>query len=156
MKLKPQGEVVRRERLVSVGSLHALRATRSTGEGVPKVDCGMKYADSIADVVRGMAARLESRAEVAAGLHGRLELTERAQSTLADERRQALRDLEEERERRELCPNGGAKTCAWSWRCSGERENLPRAPVLPRPAPAPAEAQAATGGPGRGSLVVVA
>lgn len=60
MKLKPQGEVVRRERLVSVGSLHALRATRSTGEGVPKVDCGMKYADSIADVVREMAARLES------------------------------------------------------------------------------------------------
>lgn len=109
-----------------------------------------KYADSIADVVREMAARLESRAEVAAGLHGRLELTERAQSTIADERCQALRNLEEKRERRDLWPNGGAKTSAWSWRCSGEHENPPRAPVLPRPAPAPTEAQVATGGRGGG------
>lgn len=42
LEAKPQGEVVRRERLASVGSLHALRATRSTGEGVSEVDCGMK------------------------------------------------------------------------------------------------------------------
>ena len=43
-----------------------------------------------------MAARLESRAEEAAGLRVRLELTERARSTLVDERRQASRELEEE------------------------------------------------------------
>lgn len=83
-----------------------------------------------------MAARLESRAEVAAGLHGRLELTERAQSTLADERCQALRNLEEKRERRDLWPNGGAKTSAWSWRCSGEHEN-PQGPRFCRPPPRP-------------------
>ena len=101
LEAKPQGEGVRREWLVSVDSLHALRATRTTGEGVPEADRGMEYADSIADVVREMAARLESRAEEAAELRVRLELTERAQSTVEDERHQALQDLEDERERRE-------------------------------------------------------
>jgi hypothetical protein len=101
LEAKPQGEGVRREWLVSVDSLHALRATRTTGEGVPESDRGMEYADSIADVVREMAARLESRAEEAAELRVRLELTERTQSTLEDERRRALQDLEKERERRE-------------------------------------------------------
>jgi hypothetical protein len=57
--------------------------------------------DSIADVVREMSARLESRAEEAAELRVRLELTERAQSTLEDERRQAVQELEQERRRRE-------------------------------------------------------
>lgn len=47
-----------------------------------------------------MAARLESKAEEAAGLRVRLELTERARSTLVDERRQASRELEEERRER--------------------------------------------------------
>jgi hypothetical protein len=44
-----------------------------------------------------MAERLESRAEEAAELRVRLELTERAQSTLEDERRQAVQELEQER-----------------------------------------------------------
>ena len=101
LEAKPQGEGVRREWLISVDSLHALRATRTTGERVPEADRGMEYADSIADVVREMAARLESRAEEAAELRVRLELTERAQSTVEDERRQTLQDLEDERERRE-------------------------------------------------------
>jgi hypothetical protein len=101
LEAKPQGEGVRREWLVSVDSLHALRATRTTGERVPEADRGMEYADNIADVVREMAARLESRAEEAAELRVRLELTERAQSTVEDERRQTLQDLEDERERRE-------------------------------------------------------
>jgi hypothetical protein len=48
-----------------------------------------------------MSARLESRAEEAAELRVRLEQTERAQSTLEDERRQTLQELEEERRRRE-------------------------------------------------------
>ena len=101
LKAKPQGEGVRREWLVSVDSLHALRSTRTIDESVPETDRGMEYADSIADVVREMAARLESRAEEAAELRVRLELTEQAQSTLEDERRQALQDLEDERRRRE-------------------------------------------------------
>jgi hypothetical protein len=101
LEAKPQGEGVRREWLISVDSLHALRASRTIDEGVPDTDRDFGPADSIADVVREMSARLESRAEEAAELRVRLELTERAQSTLEDERRQALRELEEERRRRE-------------------------------------------------------
>jgi septal ring factor EnvC (AmiA/AmiB activator) len=55
----------------------------------------------MADVFRELAARLESRAAEAAELRTRLELTERTQSTLEDERQQALEELSEERRRRE-------------------------------------------------------
>jgi hypothetical protein len=98
---KFQGEGVRREWLVSVDSLHALRASRTYEEDVPDVSPGVESADSLADVLREMAARLESRAEEAAELRVRLELTERAQSTLEDERRQAVQELEQERRGRE-------------------------------------------------------
>src|SRR5215211_1867440 len=101
LEAKPQGEGVRREWLVSVDSLHALRASRTYEEDVPDVYPGVESADSLADVLREMAARLESRAEEAAELRVRLELTERAQSTLEDERRQAVQELEQERRGRE-------------------------------------------------------
>ena len=101
LQAKPQGEGVRREWLVSVDSLHALRASRTNEGDVPDVSPGVEPVDSIADVVREMSARLESRAEEAAELRVRLELTERAQSTLEDERRQAVQELEHERRRRE-------------------------------------------------------
>lgn len=101
LKAKPQGEGVRREWLVSVDSLHAFRASRTNEGDVPDVSPGVEPVDSFADVVREMSARLESRAEEAAELRVRLELTERAQSTLEDERRQAVQELEQERRRRE-------------------------------------------------------
>jgi chromosome segregation ATPase len=101
LEAKPQGEGVRREWLVSVDSLHALRASRPIEEDVPEEARSIDHADSIADVLREMSARLESRAEEAAELRVRLELTERAQSTLEDERRQTAQELEEERRRRE-------------------------------------------------------
>jgi len=78
-----------------------LRASRTYEEDVPDVYPGVESADSLADVLREMAARLESRAEEAAELRVRLELTERAQSTLEDERRQAVQELEQERRGRE-------------------------------------------------------
>ena len=99
LQAKPQGEGVRREWLVSVDSLHALRASRTTEGNVPDVSPGVEPVDSIADVVREMSARLERRAEEAAELRVRLELTERAQSTLEDERRQVVQELEQERRR---------------------------------------------------------
>ena len=97
LEAKLQGEGVRREWLVSVDSLHALRASRTNEEDIPDVSPGAESAASLADVLREMAARLESRAEEAAELRVRLELTERAQSTLEDERRQAVEELEQER-----------------------------------------------------------
>jgi DNA helicase TIP49 (TBP-interacting protein) len=57
LEAKPQGEVSRRKRFVSVGSLHALQYTRSTDEGILEIDCRMKYAESIVDAVREMAAQ---------------------------------------------------------------------------------------------------
>jgi hypothetical protein len=95
---KQQGEGVNRTWLVSVDSLHALRASRTIEEEEPQ---GVRAEDSIADVLREMAARLERRAAEAAELRTRLELTERAQSTSEEERRRALEDLAEERRRRE-------------------------------------------------------
>ena len=101
LEAKPQGEGVRREWLVSVDSLHALRALRTTEGDVPDASPDVESVDSLADIVREMAARLESRAEEAAELRVRLELTEQAQSTLEDERRQVVQELEQERRRRE-------------------------------------------------------
>jgi DNA-binding transcriptional MerR regulator len=102
LEAKLQGEGVRRQWLVSVDSLHALRASRTNEEDIPDVSPGTESADSLADVLRDMAARLENRAEEAAELRVRLELTERAQSTLEDERRQAVQELERERRGREV------------------------------------------------------
>src|SRR5215204_5756887 len=60
---KPQGEGVRREWLVSVDSLHALRASRPEEDESPRIDREPGLADSLTDVLREMAARLELRAE---------------------------------------------------------------------------------------------
>jgi hypothetical protein len=100
---KPQGEGVNRAWLVSVDSLHALRASRPDPEDTRSVDREAVPENSIADALRDMAARIEKRAAEAAELRTRLELTARAQSTveerLAEERR--LRQ-EAERERDDL------------------------------------------------------
>jgi chromosome segregation ATPase len=104
IEAKTQGAGVRREWLVSVDSLYALRAMRTSEEQSVRADRASDAdfsARSIADVLREMAARLERRAEEAAELRVRLELTERAQSTLDQERRRALNDLEEARLRLE-------------------------------------------------------
>ena len=107
LEAKVQGEGVRREWLVSVDSLHALRASRTLEEPSPDIDrandvvAAAATAANIADVLREMAARLERRAEEAAELRVRLEITERAQSTLEDERRRALEELAEARRRQE-------------------------------------------------------
>jgi hypothetical protein len=107
LEAKLQGEGVRREWLVSVDSLHALRASRTFEEPSPDVGrandvvAAAATAANIADVLREMAARLERRAEEVAELRVRLEITERAQSTLEDERRRALEELAETRRRQE-------------------------------------------------------
>jgi hypothetical protein len=61
LEAKPQGEGVRREWLVSVDSLHALRASRTIEQDVPESDRSGEFADSLADVLREMSARLESK-----------------------------------------------------------------------------------------------
>ena len=86
LEAKPQSEGARRSWLVSVDSLYALRAARTEeGEG-PRTDRRGIAADGMADVLRGMAMRLEQRAAEAAELRIRLELTARAQSTMEEGR----------------------------------------------------------------------
>jgi hypothetical protein len=125
-----------------VDSLHAFRASRTIEEEASDVDRDIEFADSIADVLREMSARLESRAEEAAELRFRLELTERAQSTLEDERRQALQELGEERRRREEAERERENM-------RGELETLREARESPQTVeeePERAEPQSATGG----------
>ncbi len=98
LEARPEGEGVNRTWLVSVDSLHALRASRTIEEESPR---DVRAEDSMADVFRELATRLEQRAAEAAELRTRLELTERTQSTLEDDRRRAMEELAEERRRRE-------------------------------------------------------
>ncbi len=98
LEARPQGGGVNRTWLVSVDSLHALRASRTIEEESPR---DVRAEDSMADVFRELATRLEQRAAEAAELRTRLELTERTQSTLEDDRRRAMEELAEERRRRE-------------------------------------------------------
>jgi hypothetical protein len=147
LEAKPQGEGVRREWLVSVDSLHALRASRTIEQDVPEGGRGEEVADSLADVLREMAARLESRAEEAAELRVRLELTERAQSTLEDERRRALEEAAEERRRREAAERERDELRRELEALREPRESPERAPAEPVE-PTPSEA---LGGPGSGT-----
>ena len=99
LEAKPQGEGVNRTWLVSVDSLHALRASRPDHADGPRTVRGNGAAEGVAgnlaDVLRDMSARLEERAAEAAELRTRLELTARAQSTVVEE----ARGLREERDR---------------------------------------------------------
>ena len=106
---KPQGEGVNRAWLVSVESLHALRAARPPDpEDARRSDVEreavLRVADGgMAEALREMVARIEARTAEAVELRTHLELSARAQSTveerLAEERR--LRQ-EAERERDDL------------------------------------------------------
>ncbi len=108
---KQEGKGVEKRWLVYVDSLHLLRASRSEGAYGPRVvradgrvddraSIADKAPDGIADVVRDLAARLEERTAEAVEYRTRLEITERAQSTVEEEAR-ALRE-ENERLRSEL------------------------------------------------------
>jgi len=104
LEAKAEGEGVERRWLVSVDSLHALRAARMSEDtspgGVRDASIEGLRADSIADVLRELSARLEMRTAEAVEMRTRLELTEQAQST-TEEEAQRLRE-ENERLREEL------------------------------------------------------
>jgi hypothetical protein len=91
--------------LVSIDSLNTLRAKRGTPDIVP--DESPEIAETIPEAMHDLAVRLENRAAEAAELRTRLELTERTQSTIEDERNRladSLRQAEEQAEtlRKEL------------------------------------------------------
>jgi predicted phage gp36 major capsid-like protein len=135
---------VRREWLVSVDSLHALRATRPPSAAVPEVDREAKHADGIADVLRDMSASLVARAEEAAELRVRLQLTEQAQSTIEEGRRRAEEELAEERRRREEAERERQDLRRELQALLEAQESLQSPSPAGTPTPAPGGAQAAT------------
>jgi hypothetical protein len=99
IEAKPQGEGVRRAWLVSIDSLQALRDARQQERGLPgDRRASMEHADVAAEspgnAIRELADRLVEEASRASEYRVRLELSEKASSTLREE-------LAEERHRRE-------------------------------------------------------
>ena len=92
--------------MVSIDSLHALRDRRKV-EGHDRHESADvsavvdTSADTLADVLRDLANRLEARIAEATELRTRLEITERAESSLREERERLLANMERERTERE-------------------------------------------------------
>jgi Helix-turn-helix domain len=92
---------------VSIDSLHTLRDRREpegqdrreSAEVSGKLD---RAEDTLADVLRDLAGRLEARIAEATELRTRLEITEQAESSLREERERLLADIERERSERDL------------------------------------------------------
>ena len=103
LKAKVEGEGVEKAYSVDIDSVYALRdARRSSGKGPRKVREKSADAEDFAGLVRDLTAQVVEHSSEAADLRARLQLTERAQSTLEEEAR-ALREerdrLAEERDR---------------------------------------------------------
>src|SRR5215218_11524445 len=77
--------------LVSIDSLNTLRAKRGTGGIQPETN--PEFAESIPEPMRDLAVRLETRASEAAELRTRLELTEKTQSSIEEERNRLIESL---------------------------------------------------------------
>jgi hypothetical protein len=108
LEAKPQGEGVRRAWLVSIDSLQTFRDARQRqgqSPGSYRVETGS--ADTVAEsggsAIRELADRLVEEAARASEFRVRLELSERAESTLREELAEERRRREEaEREREDL------------------------------------------------------
>ncbi len=104
---KVEGEGVEKTYLVSVDSVYSLRDRR----GPPRKTRGntrdtsawlaqnAEYAEEVTEMVRDLTAQLIRSTSEAADLRVRLELTERTESSLREDRERLLGDLERERER---------------------------------------------------------
>ena len=96
LKAKVEGEGVEKAYSVDIDSLYALRdARKPSRRGPRKIREKAAGAEDYADLVRDLTAQVVERSSEAADLRARLQLTERAQSTLEDE----ARALREERDR---------------------------------------------------------
>jgi hypothetical protein len=103
-KLEEEG--ITKAWMVSIDSLHVLRERRNT-EGHDRREAAEVSAtvdraeDTLADVLRDLAGRLEARIAEATELRTRLEITEQAESSLREERDRLLADIERERSERD-------------------------------------------------------
>ena len=101
LEARVEGEGVEKAYSVDIDSLHALRDTRkSAGKRPHKAREKSADAEDLAELIRDLTTQVVDASTEAADLRARLQLTERAQSTLEEEAR-ALRD-ERDRLRSEL------------------------------------------------------
>jgi len=101
LEARVEGEGVEKAYSVDIDSLHALRdARKSSGKRPHKAREKSADTEALAELVRGLTAQVVEASTEAADLRARLQLTERAQSSLEEEAR-ALRD-ERDRLRAEL------------------------------------------------------
>jgi hypothetical protein len=109
LEAREEGEGVNRRFLVSIDSLDALvdRRRREAGEPANFAEASPQREETATpfantgEGLRHLTERLEARTAEATELRIRLEITERAQSTLEEERARALDDLADERRLRE-------------------------------------------------------
>jgi DNA-binding transcriptional MerR regulator len=96
LKARVEGEGVEKAYSVDIDSLHALRDARKAGGKRPhKAREKSADAEDLAELIRDLTAQVVEASTEAADLRARLQLTERAQSSLEEE----ARTLREERER---------------------------------------------------------
>src|SRR5215207_11299489 len=101
LEARDEGEGVNKRFLVSIDSLNALSARRKReaggranfAEASARLGETAKLAANTSEDLRHLIARLEARTEEATELRIRLELTERAQSTLEDDLAEERRSL---------------------------------------------------------------
>jgi hypothetical protein len=100
LEAKPQGEGVERRWLVSVDSLHSLRQSRQASADLPRrrrrESSGGENAAELAAELLATVQDLQYRLGRA---EARAELTERAESSVREERDRLIADLERERQR---------------------------------------------------------
>ncbi len=104
---KVEGEGVEKTYLVSVDSVYSLRNRRGSSRKIRNrtrdisatLTHNAEYAEEITEMVRDLTAQLLRSTSEAAALRARLELTERTESSLREDRERLLEDLERERER---------------------------------------------------------
>jgi DNA-binding transcriptional MerR regulator len=96
LKARVEGEGVEKAYSVDIDSLHALRDARKAARKRPHKTRGKSAdAEDLAELIRDLTAQVVEASTEAADLRARLQLTERAQSSLEEE----ARTLREERDR---------------------------------------------------------
>jgi DNA-binding transcriptional MerR regulator len=96
LKARVEGEGVEKAYSVDIDSLHALRdARRSAGKHPRKAREKSADAEDLAELIRDLTTQVVDASTEAADLRARLQLTERAHSSLEEE----ARTLREERDR---------------------------------------------------------
>jgi FtsZ-binding cell division protein ZapB len=145
LEAREEGEGVNKRFFVSIDSLNDLRARRSeealASKDFARAAAGSEEAANLVantgEGLRHVVDRLESRTVEATELRVRLEITERAESTVREE-------LAEERRRREAAERR-AEDLRSELRALQEAREPPESPATTQdPTPAPGDAQAAT------------